>query len=175
MQELTKVYFVSGYVKKIQQQIIRFQSDYEVNNISKQSNESDEEVFKKIKKLAYDKRMNHIIEVSRWTKNVEEKLKIFQLEETDFQFVIYLIRQTENVCNGNYEQVANLIIHLCDINLKLEAVEKNEKVKNKKLQNEENITNVLIQGIEGIRKKYTKIPFIGRKVTSILSAKLLNE
>ncbi len=175
MQELSKVYFVSGYVKKIQQQIIRFQSDYEVNNISKQSNESDEEVFKKIKKLAYDKRMNHIIEVSRWTKNVEEKLKIFQLEETDFQFVIYLIRQTENVCNGNYEQVANLIIHLCDINLKLEAVEKNEKVKNKKLQNEENITNVLIQGIEGIRKKYTKIPFIGRKVTSILSAKLLNE
>ena len=175
MQELAKIYFVGGYVKKIQNQIIKFQSDFENNTIFNQNNENDEEVFKKIKEIAYDKRMNHIIEVSRWTKNVEEKLKIFYLEETDFQFVIYLIRQTENICNANYEQIANLIIRLCDINIKLENVEKNEKIKNKKLKNEKNITNTLIAGIEGIRKKYTKIPFIGRKVTSILSAKMLNE
>ena len=72
--------------------------------------------LKKIKKLSYNKRMEHIIEVSKWTKNVEEEIKYSDFEESDFQFVIYLIRQTENVCNSNFEQIANLIINLCDSN-----------------------------------------------------------
>lgn len=185
MQELTKIYFVGGYVRKLLSQVDVLQEDSNVKNQNINENVSQlskkvekdngQEVFKKIKKLAYDKRMNHIIEISKWTKNIEEKLKFFHLEESDFQFVIYMIRQTESECNANFEQVANMIIRLCDANLQLEQIEENEKVKNKELQKEIDTTQILKDGIENIKKKYSKIPFIGRKVTSILSAKMLNE
>lgn len=185
MQELTKIYFVGGYVRKLLSQVDVLQEDSNVKNQNINENVSQlskkvekdngQEVFKKIKKLAYDKRMNHIIEISKWTKNIEEKLRLFHLEESDFQFVIYMIRQTESECNANFEQVANMIIRLCDANLQLEQIEENEKVKNKELQKEIDTTQILKDGIENIKKKYSKIPFIGRKVTSILSAKMLNE
>lgn len=185
MQELTKIYFVGGYVRKLLSQVDVLQEDSNVKsqnineNVSQLSKkvekDNGQEVFKKIKKLAYDKRMNHIIEISKWTKNIEEKLRLFHLEESDFQFVIYMIRQTESECNANFEQVANMIIRLCDANLQLEQIEENEKVKNKELQKEIDTTQILKDGIENIKKKYSKIPFIGRKVTSILSAKMLNE
>ena len=188
MQELSKVYFVGGYVRKIQEQIAKIQGEQETEKtedkdstnkifVPRKDNmdNSENDVFEKIKKLTYDKRMDHIIEVSKWTKNVEEKLRVFHLEETDFQFVIYLIRQTENICNSNFEQVANIIINLCDINLQLELAEENGINKNKKLQEEATTAQILKDGIENIRKKYSKMPFIGRKVSSILSAKLLNE
>ena len=185
MQELTKIYFVGGYVRKLLSQVDVLQEDSNVKNQNINENvaqlskkvekDNGQEVFKKIKKLAYDKRMNHIIEISKWTKNIEEKLKFFHLEESDFQFVIYTIRQTESECNANFEQVANMIIRLCDANLQLEQIEENEKVKNKELQKEIDTTQILKDGIENIKKKYSKIPFIGRKVTSILSAKMLNE
>ena len=185
MQELTKIYFVGGYVRKLLSQVDVLQEDSNVKNQNINENVSQlskkvekdngQEVFKKIKKLAYDKRMNHIIEISKWTKNIEEKLRLFHLEESDFQFVIYTIRQTESECNANFEQVANMIIRLCDANLQLEQIEENEKVKNKELQKEIDTTQILKDGIENIKKKYSKIPFIGRKVTSILSAKMLNE
>ena len=188
MQELSKVYFVGGYVRKIQEQIAKIQGEQETEKtedkdstnkifVPRKDNmdNSENDVFEKIKKLTYDKRMDHIIEVSKWTKNVEEKLRVFHLEETDFQFVIYLIRQTENICNSNFEQVANIIINLCDTNLQLELAEENGINKNKKLQEEATTAQILKDGIENIRKKYSKMPFIGRKVSSILSAKLLNE
>ena len=143
MQELSKVYFVGGYVRKIQEQIAKIQGEQETEKtedkdstnkifVPRKDNmdNSENDVFEKIKKLTYDKRMDHIIEVSKWTKNVEEKLRVFHLEETDFQFVIYLIRQTENICNSNFEQVANIIINLCDINLQLELAEENGINKN---------------------------------------------
>ena len=188
MQELSKVYFVGGYVRKIQEQIAKIQGEQETEKTENKDgtnkifvprkdnmDNSENDVFEKIKKLTYDKRMDHIIEVSKWTKNVEEKLRVFHLEETDFQFVIYLIRQTENICNYNFEQVANIIINLCDINLQLELAEENGINKNKKLQEEATTAQILKDGIENIRKKYSKMPFIGRKVSSILNAKLLNE
>lgn len=188
MKELSKVYFVGGYVRKVLNQVAKIQGEQEVEKTDKEektnnvfvpikdsTTDNTNDVFQKIKKLAYDKRMSHIIEVSKWTKNVEEKLTMFQLEESDFQFVIYLIRQTENVCNSNFEQVANIIISLCDANQQLEVVEKNENEKNKELQEEINTTEILKSGIENIKKKYSKVPFIGRKVSSILSAKMLNE
>ena len=188
MQELSKVYFVGGYVRKIQEQIAKIQGEQETEKtedkdstnkifVPRKDNmdNSENDVFEKIKKLTYDKRMDHIIEVSKWTKNVEEKLRVFHLEETDFQFVIYLIRQTENICNSNFEQVANIIINLCDTNLQLELAEENGINKNKKLQEEATTAQILKDGIENIRKKYLKMPFIGRKVSSILNAKLLNE
>ena len=188
MQELSKVYFVGGYVRKIQEQIAKIQGEQETEKtedkdstnkifVPRKDNmdNSENDVFEKIKKLTYDKRMDHIIEVSKWTKNVEEKLRVFHLEETDFQFVIYLIRQTENICNSNFEQVANIIINLCDTNLQLELAEENGINKNKKLQEEATTAQILKDGIENIRKKYSKMPFIGRKVSSILNAKLLNE
>ena len=188
MQELSKVYFVGGYVRKLLNQVAKIQGEQDENDTNKGETEKNifvpakdsaenntNDVFQKIKKLAYDKRMSHIIEVSKWTKNVEERLTIFHLEESDFQFVIYLIRQTENVCNSNFEQVANIIISLCEANQQLEVVEKTENRKNKELQEEINTTEILKDGIENIKKKYTKIPFIGRKVSSILSAKMLNE
>ena len=184
MQELTKIYFVGGYVRKLLSQVDVLQEDSNVKNQNINENvsrlskkvekDNGQEVFKKIKKLAYDKRMNHIIEISKWTKNIEEKLKFFHLEESDFQFVIYMIRQTESECNANFEQVANMIIRLCDANLQLEQIEENEKVKNKELQKEIDTTQILQDGIENIKKKYSKIPFIGRKVGEILNAKMLN-
>ncbi len=189
LEKLSSIYFVGGYVRKILKQVTKAYSG------QNQSNEEDtnkisnvfvpnkdetieyisDDVFQKIKKLVYDKRMNHIIDVSKWTKNIEEKLKIFHLEESDFQFVIYMIRQTENECNSNFEQVANIIIRLCDANIHLEQIEESEKNKNKKLQEEVETIQIMKDGIENIRKKYSKMPFIGRKVSSILNAKLLNE
>ena len=165
MQELAKVYFVKNYVKKVQAQVAKAQGSQEtnekdtinVNNIfvpkKDNINNVENNVFLKIKKLSYDKRMNHIIEVSKWTKNVEEEIKYSDFEESDFQFVIYLIRQTENVCNSNFEQIANLIINLCDSNLQLEDIEKEEKSRNKRLQDEEITTQILKVGIENIKKK----------------------
>ena len=124
----------------------------------------------------------NITESHKTSKNIKERkaftisiADIDHLEESDFQFVIYTIRQTESECNANFEQVANMIIRLCDANLQLEQIEENEKVKNKELQKEIDTTQILKDGIENIKKKYSKIPFIGRKVTSILSAKMLNE
>ena len=165
MQELAKVYFVKNYVKKVQAQVAKAQGSQEtnekdtinVNNIfvpkKDNINNVENNVFLKIKKLSYDKRMNHIIEVSKWTKNVEEEIKYSDFEESDFQFVIYLIRQTENVCNSNFEQIANLIINLCDSNLQLEDIEKEEKSRNKRLQDKEITTQILKVGIENIKKK----------------------
>lgn len=189
MTELASIYFVGGYARKILCEVAKSQGKIDskkvvdenkkesLQNKLAQNNtyDSQNNVFKKIKKLCYDKRLSHIIEVSKWTKNVEEKLKYFYLEETDFQFVIYLIRQTENICNQNFEEVSNLIISLCDANIELEVVEENENLKNKKLQEEAETTKILQDGIENIKKKYSKIPFIGRKVLSILSAKMLKE
>ena len=187
MQELAKVYFVKNYVKKVETQIAKAQGSQEisekytinVNNIfvpnKDIANNAENNVFLKIKKLSYNKRMNHIIEVSKWTKNIEEKIKCLKFEESDFQFVIYLIRQTENVCNSNFEKIANLIINFCDSNLQLEDVEKEEKSRNKRLQDETIVTQILKVGIENIKKRYSKIPFIGRKVSSILSVKMLNK
>lgn len=186
MEELEKVYFVKNYVKKVQAQIAKVQGSQEINekdtiNINNifvpqkdTKNDVTNNVFLKIKKLSYDKRMNHIIEVSKWTNNIEEKIKYLDFEESDFQFIIYLIRQTENVCNSNLEQVANLIINLCDSNLQLEEIEKKEKSRNKRLQDETIKAQILKVGIENIKKRYSKIPFIGKKVSSILSVKMLN-
>lgn len=186
MQELAKIYFVGNYIKKVESQVAKLQGDIEtnskkqikVNNIfipQKNATEDFENnVFKKIKKLSYDRRMRHIVEVSKWTKVVEEKIRNYSFQESDFQFVIYLIRQTENICNEYFEKIANLVISLCDNNLKLEAIEENEFCKNKKLQNELEATKILKEGIENIKKKYSKIPFIGRKVLSVLSVKMLN-
>jgi len=187
MQDLAKVYFVKNYVKKVQMQVAKAQGNQEINEkdtinvnnifVPKKDtiNNVENNVFLKIKKLSYNKRMEHIIEVSKWTKNVEEEIRYSDFEESDFQFVIYLIRQTENVCNSNFEQIANLIINLCDSNLKLEDVEKVEKSKNKRLEDETIVTQILKVGIENIKKRYSKIPFIGRKVSSILSVKMLDK
>ena len=187
MQELAKVYFVKNYVKKVQAQVAKAQGNQEINEkdtinvnnifVPKKDtiNNAENNVFLKIKKLSYDKRMNHIIEVSKWTKNIEEEIKYSDFEESDFQFVIYLIRQTENVCNSNFEQIANLIINFCNSNLQLEDVEKEEKSRNKRLQDETILAQILRVGIENIKKRYSKIPFIGRKVSSILSVKMLNK
>lgn len=177
MQELSNICFVGGYVRKILNQLEQRKNSKENNAVNNNVTDSElisDDVFQKIKKLAYDKRMGHIIEISKWTKNIEEKLRFFHLEETDFQFAIYMIRQTESRCNANFESVASIIIRLCDANLHLEQIEENEKSKNEELQEKIKVLQILQNGIENIKKKYSKIPFIGRKVTAILSAKMLN-
>lgn len=187
MQELAKVYFVKNYVKKVQMQVAKAQGNQEINekdtvnvdNIFVPQKDSENilenNVFLKIKKLSYNKRLSHIIEVSKWTNNVEEKIKYLDFEESNFQFIIYLIRQTENVCNSNFEQIANLIINFCDSNLQLEDIEKVVKYRNKRLEDETILAQILKVGIENIKKRYSKIPFIGRKVSSILSVKMLDK
>ena len=84
MQELSKIYFVGGYVRKLLSQVDVLQEDSNVKNQNINENVSQlskkvekdngQEVFKKIKKLAYDKRMNHIIEISKWTKILKKNL-----------------------------------------------------------------------------------------------------
>ena len=185
--ELEKVYFVKNYAKKVQGQVAKEQGSQDIYKEKQRINTvfipsennsykiDEKNVFEKIKKISYDKRMEHIVDVSKWTENVEEEIKYLNFSETDFQFIIYIIRQTENICNSNFEQIANLIINYCDFNLQLEDIEKIAKTKNKKLEDEEVITQILRIGIDNIKKRYSKIPFIGKKVLAILSAKMLNK
>ena len=85
------------------------------------------------------------------------------MEETDFQFVLHLIRQTESICNGCYEQIANYIVNLCDSSIRLEELENINKIEKSKMQLQESETEILKDGIESIKRKYLKIPFIRRK------------
>ena len=170
IRDLQDIYFVNNYAKKILNELSKKQEE-EIKNVNENLLE---DTYEKIKKLTYNKRLEHIIEVSNWTKCLEEFLNRYRLDESDFQLVIYLARQTENICNSNFEQIANLIIELSDKTIILENEE--TKISNDEniLNNKEDINHILKEGIENIKKKYSKIPFIGRRVMDVLNNKMLN-
>lgn len=170
IKQLQEIYFVNNYATKILKNVIEIQEN---NNTDLKNEVSLEETYEKIKKIVYNKRLEHILEVSNWTKSIEELLKEHSLEEEDFQFVIYLVRQTESICNNNFEKIANLIIQLIDKNIKLENAEVEQRRKIKILEEVSKLNEILSQGIENIKKKYSKIPFIGRKIGNVLNSKLL--
>ena len=172
VQELQEIYLVSSSATKIMNKFSKIEADNK-NNAKNFINVSDD-VFEEIRKLAHDERMKHIIDVSKWTKNIENKLKNCKIKEKDFQSILYLIRQTEDICNFNYEKVTNAVINLCDCYISLEQVEENNKTKKMILEENKTVAQTLREGINSIKRKYSKIPFIGRKVMGVLEAKALN-
>ena len=172
VQELQEIYLVSSSATKIMNKFSKIEADNK-NNYKSSINVSDD-VFEEIRKLAHDERMKHIIDVSKWTKNIENKLKNCKIKEKDFQSILYLIRQTEDICNFNYEKVTNAVINLCDCYISLEQVEENNKTKKMILEENKTVAQTLRDGINSIKRKYSKIPFIGRKVMGVLEAKALN-
>ena len=173
IEKLQGVYLVHNYAKKILNKFLMFQVDEE-NKIKSSQIMEDDEIFKKIQKVTYDERMKHIIEVSKWTKQIESKLKYKKIKENDFQVIIYTIRQTEDICNINYENITNQILKLCEAYIELEEIEKVNDINKQILNQDVEISNILKDGINTIKKKYLKIPFIGRKVAYILDSKALN-
>lgn len=172
VQELQEIYLVSSSATKIMNKFSKIEADNK-NNYKSSINVSDD-VLEEIRKLAHDERMKHIIDVSKWTKNIENKLKNCKIKEKDFQSILYLIRQTEDICNFNYEKVTNAVINLCDCYISLEQVEENNKTKKMILEENKTVAQTLRDGINSIKRKYSKIPFIGRKVMGVLEAKALN-
>ena len=172
VQELQEIYLVSSSATKIMNKFSKIEADNK-NNAKNSINVSDD-VFEEIRKLAHDERMKHIIDVSKWTKNIENKLKNCKIKEKDFQSILYLIRQTEDICNFNYEKVTNAVINLCDCYISLEQVEENNKTKKMILEENKTVAQTLRDGINSIKRKYSKIPFIGRKVMGVLESKALN-
>lgn len=173
VEKLQEVYLVHNYAKKVLTKFLNMQAQEEENEKIKQKND-DSAIFKKIQKVTYDDRIKHIIEVSKWTKNIESKLKYQNIKEKDFQTILYLIRQTEDVCNINYENITNLILELCEGYIRLEEIELQNSINTELLKGNIEISNVLRDGINTIKKKYLKVPFIGRKVAYILDTKALN-
>lgn len=172
VQELQEIYLVSSSATKIMNKFSKIEADNK--NSAKNSINVSDDVFEEIRKLAHDERMKHIIDVSKWTKNIENKLKNCKIKEKDFQSILYLIRQTEDICNFNYEKVTNAVINLCDCYISLEQVEENNKTKKMILEENKTVAQTLREGINSIKRKYSKIPFIGRKVMGVLEAKALN-
>ena len=173
IEKLQGIYLVHNYAKKILDKFLILQIDEE-NKIKSSQIMEDDEIFKKIQKVTYDERMKHIIEVSKWTKQIESKLKYKKIKENDFQVIIYTIRQTEDICNINYENITNQILKLCEAYIELEEIEKVNDINKQILNQDVEISNILKDGINTIKKKYLKIPFIGRKVAYILDSKALN-
>ena len=173
IEKLQDVYLVHNFAKKILDKFLTYQANKENAEENLQTN-SDVDTFKKIQKVTYDERIKHIIEVSKWTKNIETKLKYQNVKEKDFQIIIYIIRQTEDVCNMNYENITNLILELCEGYIELEEMEVQNNLNRKLLEQEMETSNILRNGINAIRRKYLKIPFVGRKVAYILDTKALN-
>ena len=173
IEKLQDVYLVHNFAKKILDKFLTYQANKENAEENLQTN-SDVDTFKKIQKVTYDERIKHIIEVSKWTKNIETKLKYQNVKEKDFQIIIYIIRQTEDVCNMNYENITNLILELCEGYIELEEMEVQNNLNRKLLEQDMETSNILRNGINAIRKKYLKIPFVGRKVAYILDTKVLN-
>lgn len=173
IEKLQDVYLVHNFAKKILDKFLTYQANKENAEENLQAN-SDVDTFKKIQKVTYDERIKHIIEVSKWTKNIETKLKYQNVKEKDFQIIIYIIRQTEDVCNMNYENITNLILELCEGYIELEEMEVQNNLNRKLLEQDMETSNILRNGINAIRRKYLKIPFVGRKVAYILDTKVLN-
>lgn len=172
VEKMQEIYLVQGYAKKILKKFLKAQADTE--NRENLITKNEDKVFKKVKSISYDYRLKHIIEVSKWTKNVETKLKRYKLDEDDLGYIIYIIRQTENICNLNYETITNSIISLCDNCIELEQIEEANKIYKQILEQDLSISKILKEGIDTIRKKYSKIPFIGRKIAYALEIKTLN-
>ena len=74
----------------------------------------------------------------------------------------------------NYENITNQILKLCEAYIELEEIEKVNDINKQILNQDVEISNILKDGINTIKKKYLKIPFIGRKVAYILDSKALN-
>ena len=115
-----------------------------------------------------------MIKIDKWSNELITKVNKSNIKESKYEVIISIIRKGENNCNIQLERILNSIILLCDKYINLENVEIENNARKKVLAQNMSVLMVLSKGIENIKKKYSKIPIIGRKISYILEPKLID-
>ena len=171
LDSLQDIYFVSVYAKKIIKTFLNMQLKKEIKN---NENKADDEIYSSIKKIAKKNRIANMIKIDKWSNELITKVNKSNIKESKYEVIISIIRKGENNCNIQLERILNSIILLCDKYINLENVEIENNARKKVLAQNMSVLMVLSKGIENIKKKYSKIPIIGRKISYILEPKLID-
>ena len=171
LDSLQDIYFVSVYAKKIIKTFLNMQLKKEIKN---NENKADDEIYSSIKKIAKKNRIANMIKIDKWSNELITKVNKSNIKESKYEVIISIIRKGENNCNIQLERILNSIILLCDKYINLENVEIEDNARKKVLAQNMSVLMVLSKGIENIKKKYSKIPIIGRKISYILEPKLID-
>ena len=171
LDSLQDIYFVSVYAKKIIKTFLNMQLKKEIKN---NENKADDEIYSSIKKIAKKNRIANMIKIDKWSNELITKVNKSNIKESKYEVIISIIRKVENNCNIQLERILNSIILLCDKYINLENVEIENNARKKVLAQNMSVLMVLSKGIENIKKKYSKIPIIGRKISYILEPKLID-
>ena len=170
LDSLQDIYFVSVYAKIIKT-FLNMQLKKEIKN---NENKADDEIYSSIKKIAKKNRIANMIKIDKWSNELITKVNKSNIKESKYEVIISIIRKVENNCNIQLERILNSIILLCDKYINLENVEIENNARKKVLAQNMSVLMVLSKGIENIKKKYSKIPIIGRKISYILEPKLID-
>ena len=171
LDSLQDIYFVSVYAKKIIKTFLNMQLKKEIKN---NENKADDEIYSSIKKIAKKNRIANMIKIDKWSNELITKVNKSNIKESKYEVITSIIRKVENNCNIQLERILNSIILLCDKYINLENVEIENNARKKVLAQNMSVLMVLSKGIENIKKKYSKIPIIGRKISYILEPKLID-
>ena len=171
LDSLQDIYFVSVYAKKIIKTFLNMQLKKEIKN---NENKADDEIYSSIKKIAKKNRIDKKKKIDKWSNELITKVNKSNIKESKYEVIISIIRKVENNCNIQLERILNSIILLCDKYINLENVEIENNARKKVLAQNMSVLMVLSKGIENIKKKYSKIPIIGRKISYILEPKLID-
>ena len=171
LDSLQDIYFVSVYAKKIIKKFLNMQLKKEIKN---NENKADDEIYSSIKKIAKKNRIEKKKKIDKWSNELITKVNKSNIKESKYEVIISIIRKVENNCNIQLERILNSIILLCDKYINLENVEIENNARKKVLAQNMSVLMVLSKGIENIKKKYSKIPIIGRKISYILEPKLID-
>ena len=142
--------------------------------IKNNENKADDEIYSSIKKIAKKNRIANMIKIDKWSNELITKVNKSNIKESKYEVITSIIRKVENNCNIQLERILNSIILLCDKYINLENVEIENNARKKVLAQNMSVLMVLSKGIENIKKKYSKIPIIGRKISYILEPKLID-
>lgn len=171
LENLQDIYFVNSYVKKIIKVFLNMQLKKEIKNVE---NNLDDEIYVNIQTIAKKSRRTHMLKLDRWSTGLIMRINKCDMREKEYEDLISIIRKTENNCNVLYEKVINSVILLCDNYISLENVEAENTARKKILAQNMSTLTILSNGIDNIKKKYSKIPIIGRKISYILEPKLID-
>lgn len=171
LDSLQDIYFVSVYAKKIINTFLNMQLKKEIKN---KENKVDDEIYNTIKNIAKKNRITHMIKVDKWSNELIKRINKYNIREKEYEELVNIIRKTENNSNIQLEKILNSIILLCDNYISLENVETENNARKKVLAQNMSILMVLSSGIDKIKRKYSKIPIIGRKISYILEPKLID-
>lgn len=173
LDNLQDVYFVNAYAKKIIKTFFSMQLKKEIK-IKNAENKADDEIYNIIKNIAKKNRITNMVKVDKWSNEIIRRINKYNIREKEYETLVSIIRKTENNCNIQLEQILNSIILLCDNYISLENVETENNARKKVLAQNMSILMVLTNGLDIIKKKYSKIPIIGRKILYILEPKLID-